>query len=68
MVPPAPDPARRNERSRRAILAAAIALIGELGYDQVSIEAIDIGCPTGLGDGGRSLRTRRHDDGIAVGE
>ena len=40
MLPPAPDPARRNERSRRAILAAAIALIGELGYDQVSIEAI----------------------------
>jgi AcrR family transcriptional regulator len=40
MVPSPPDPARRNERSRRAILAAAIALIGELGYDQVSIEAI----------------------------
>ncbi len=35
-----PDPARRNERSRRAILAAAIILIGELGYDRVSIEAI----------------------------
>ena len=35
-----PDPARRNERSRRAILAAAIALIGEQGYEQVSIEAI----------------------------
>ncbi len=35
-----PDPARRNEQSRRAILAAAIALIGELGYEQVSIEAI----------------------------
>ncbi len=40
MSPSQPDPARRNERSRRAILAAAIALIGELGYDQVSIEAI----------------------------
>jgi len=40
-VPPStPDPARRNERSRRAILAAAIALIGELGYERVSIEAI----------------------------
>lgn len=35
-----PDPARRNERSRRAILAAAIALIGELGYERVSVEAI----------------------------
>jgi len=35
-----PDPARRNERSRRAILDAAVALIGELGYDRVSIEAI----------------------------
>jgi AcrR family transcriptional regulator len=35
-----PDPARRNERSHRAILAATIALIAELGYEQVSIEAI----------------------------
>lgn len=35
-----PDPARRNERSRRAILAAAIELISDLGYDQTSIEAI----------------------------
>lgn len=35
-----PDPARRNERSRRALLAAAIALISDLGYDRVSIEAI----------------------------
>jgi len=40
MPSPKPDPARRNERSRRAILDAAIALIGELGYDRVSIEAI----------------------------
>jgi AcrR family transcriptional regulator len=40
MQPSSPDPARRNERSRRAILAAAIALISELGYDHVSIEAI----------------------------
>jgi AcrR family transcriptional regulator len=40
MSPAAPDPARRNERSRQAILAAAVALIGELGYEQVSIEAI----------------------------
>jgi len=40
MLSPKPDPARRNERSRRAILDAAIALIGELGYDRVSIEAI----------------------------
>jgi AcrR family transcriptional regulator len=35
-----PDPTRRNERSRRAILDAALSLIGELGYDHVSIEAI----------------------------
>lgn len=35
-----PDPARRNERSRQAILAAAIALISEHSYDRVSIEAI----------------------------
>ena len=39
-APAQPDPARRNERSRRAILAAAVALIGELGYEQVSVEAI----------------------------
>ncbi len=35
-----PDPARRNEQSRQAILDASIALISELGYDNVSIEAI----------------------------
>lgn len=35
-----PDPSRRNEQSRQAILDASIALIGELGYDNVSIEAI----------------------------
>jgi AcrR family transcriptional regulator len=35
-----PDPARRNERSRQAILAAAIALISELGYHQTSVDAI----------------------------
>lgn len=33
-------PANRNEQSRRAILDAAISLIGELGYDNISIEAI----------------------------
>lgn len=35
-----PDPSRRNERSRRAILDATLSLIAELGYDNVSIEAI----------------------------
>ncbi|MET0862800.1 MAG: TetR/AcrR family transcriptional regulator [Nakamurella sp.] len=40
MSPSKPDPARRNEQSRRAILVAAISLISELGYDHVSIEAI----------------------------
>lgn len=35
-----PDPTRRNERSRQAILAAATSLIAEHGYDRVSIEAI----------------------------
>jgi AcrR family transcriptional regulator len=35
-----PDPTRRNEHSRRAILDAAVALISDLGYDQTSIEAI----------------------------
>ncbi len=36
----AADPSRRNEQSRRAILNASISLISELGYDNVSIEAI----------------------------
>jgi AcrR family transcriptional regulator len=40
MPPARPDPTRRNEHSRRAILASTIALIGALGYDRVSIEAI----------------------------
>ncbi|WP_066938383.1 TetR/AcrR family transcriptional regulator [Microtetraspora fusca] len=35
-----PNPARRNERSRQAILAAARELISEMGYARVSIEAI----------------------------
>jgi len=34
------DPYRRNERARRAILDAALSLVCELGYDNVSIEAI----------------------------
>jgi AcrR family transcriptional regulator len=33
-------PANRNEQSRRAILDASISMIGELGYDNISIEAI----------------------------
>lgn len=40
MPPKPPDSSRRNERSRRAILDAATTLIGEMNYDQVSIEAI----------------------------
>ena len=40
MASPLPDPTRRNERSRLAILDAAVSLIAELGYDRVSIEAI----------------------------
>jgi AcrR family transcriptional regulator len=36
----APDPGRRNEQSRRAILDACISLVGEAGYENVSIEAI----------------------------
>ncbi|BAL87435.1 putative TetR-family transcriptional regulator [Actinoplanes missouriensis 431] len=34
------DPARRNERSRRAILTAALDLLGETGYADLTIEAI----------------------------
>jgi AcrR family transcriptional regulator len=35
-----PDPARRSERSREAILTAAVELVGELGYSRLTIEAI----------------------------
>jgi AcrR family transcriptional regulator len=36
----APDPARRNERSHRAILTAAAELVHEVGYRRLTIEAI----------------------------
>lgn len=36
----APDAGRRSERSRRAILDAALALLGEAGYNKLTIEAI----------------------------
>ncbi|MEU3064270.1 TetR/AcrR family transcriptional regulator [Streptomyces subrutilus] len=35
-----PDPARRSDRSRRAILDAALALVGEVGYNRLTVEAI----------------------------
>ncbi|MGN9845245.1 TetR/AcrR family transcriptional regulator [Nonomuraea sp. H19] len=38
--PMKPNPARRSERSRRAVLDAARELVSELGYAKVSIEAI----------------------------
>ncbi|MEU9110562.1 TetR/AcrR family transcriptional regulator [Streptomyces sp. NPDC048483] len=36
----APDSSRRSERSRRAIFDAALALVGEVGYDKLTIEGI----------------------------
>ncbi|MFC6019831.1 TetR/AcrR family transcriptional regulator [Plantactinospora solaniradicis] len=36
----APDPSRRSHASRRAILAAALDLVGEVGYTKLSIEGI----------------------------
>jgi len=36
----APDPRRRSERARRAVLDAASELLGEVGYSKVTIEAI----------------------------
>ncbi|UBU08288.1 TetR/AcrR family transcriptional regulator [Nonomuraea gerenzanensis] len=39
-MPKHPDPARRSERSRQAILGAARELVSEAGYAKVSIEAI----------------------------
>ncbi|MFE2151028.1 TetR/AcrR family transcriptional regulator [Streptomyces lavendulae] len=35
-----PDATRRSERSRRAILDAALTLVGEVGYNKLTIEAI----------------------------
>jgi AcrR family transcriptional regulator len=35
-----PDPSRRSERSRRAILTAATDLVREVGYRKLTIEAI----------------------------
>ncbi|MFF8948945.1 TetR/AcrR family transcriptional regulator [Streptomyces sp. NPDC014940] len=37
---PAPDATRRSEKSRRAIYAAALALVGEAGYRKTTVEAI----------------------------
>ncbi|MGE6761754.1 TetR/AcrR family transcriptional regulator [Corallococcus interemptor] len=38
--PKTPEPTRRSERSRQAILTAAVELVGEVGYARVSVEAI----------------------------
>ncbi|MEV7541903.1 TetR/AcrR family transcriptional regulator [Streptomyces sp. NPDC089915] len=35
-----PDSSRRSEHSRRAILDSALALVGEVGYNKLTIEAI----------------------------
>jgi len=35
-----PNPARRNERSRQAILTATADLLGEVGYTKLAVEAI----------------------------
>jgi AcrR family transcriptional regulator len=35
-----PDPTRRNERSRQAILTATADLLGEVGYSKLTVEAI----------------------------
>lgn len=35
-----PDATRRSERSRRAIFEAALSLVGEVGYDKLTIEGI----------------------------
>ncbi|TMR10232.1 TetR/AcrR family transcriptional regulator [Nonomuraea turkmeniaca] len=39
-MPKQPDPARRSERSRQAILDAARELVSEVGYAKLTIEAI----------------------------
>ncbi|MEU0003636.1 TetR/AcrR family transcriptional regulator [Streptomyces sp. NPDC006314] len=37
---PAPDATRRSDKSRRAIYAAALALVGEVGYPKTTVEGI----------------------------
>ncbi|MCZ0208951.1 TetR/AcrR family transcriptional regulator [Streptomyces achromogenes] len=37
---PAPDATRRSEKSRRAIYAAALSLVAEVGYPKTTVEAI----------------------------
>ncbi|GHH74714.1 TetR family transcriptional regulator [Streptomyces sulfonofaciens] len=37
---PVPDTARRSERSRRAIYAAALSLVAEVGYPRTTVEGI----------------------------
>ncbi|OJF15478.1 TetR/AcrR family transcriptional regulator [Couchioplanes caeruleus] len=37
---PTPDPGRRNERARRAVLDAALGLLPETGYADLTVEAI----------------------------
>ncbi|MFD9412703.1 TetR/AcrR family transcriptional regulator [Streptomyces sp. NPDC059989] len=39
-MPKTPDATRRSDRSRRAILDASLALVGEVGYNKLTIEAI----------------------------
>ncbi|MEU7134017.1 TetR/AcrR family transcriptional regulator [Streptomyces sp. NPDC046261] len=39
-TPKTPDSTRRSERSRRAIFDASLELIGEVGYDKLTIEGI----------------------------
>ncbi|MGW1072640.1 TetR/AcrR family transcriptional regulator [Streptomyces sp. NPDC002537] len=39
-APKSPDVSRRSERSRRAILDAALELVGEVGFGKLTIEAI----------------------------
>ncbi|MBN9686200.1 MULTISPECIES: TetR/AcrR family transcriptional regulator [unclassified Corallococcus] len=38
--PKTPEPSRRSERSRQAILTATVELVGEMGYARLTIEAI----------------------------
>src|ERR687898_745318 len=35
-----PNPARRNQRSRQAILSATADLLGEVGYTKLTVEAV----------------------------
>ena len=57
-----PNPARRNQRSRQAILSATADLLGEVGYTKLTVEAI----ATRAGVGKQTIYRWWPDKGVLV--